>query len=165
LENNVPSNHVRRERKETIEHLKILYLPITFGVSEKRLRRKNRTSGPKERDSRATVKLLKREQRELKETPSSNWKIPCQAVMFSVSEKRPSSKDYAGKFSTKCEATHRHANIKVAVAGERAQFLLAVVFSAVVALRRSCGWVPAKTASSGMLLVNPFVYSIGGEAH
>ncbi|KAL1242303.1 Nebulin [Trichinella spiralis] len=56
----------------------------------------------------------------------------------------------------KCEATHRHANIEVAVAGERAQFLLAVVFSAVVALRRSCvcvcrrvcGWVPAKTASS-----------------
>ncbi|KRY06710.1 hypothetical protein T12_2565 [Trichinella patagoniensis] len=34
----VPSNHVRRERKETIEQLKILYLPITFGVSEKRLR-------------------------------------------------------------------------------------------------------------------------------
>ncbi|KRY45172.1 hypothetical protein T03_2327 [Trichinella britovi] len=33
-----PSNHVRRERKETIEQLKILYLPITFGVSEKRLR-------------------------------------------------------------------------------------------------------------------------------
>ncbi|KRX66252.1 hypothetical protein T09_426 [Trichinella sp. T9] len=29
--------------------------------------------------------------RELKETPSSNWKIPCQAVMFCVSEKRPSS--------------------------------------------------------------------------
>ncbi|KRZ89451.1 hypothetical protein T08_6896, partial [Trichinella sp. T8] len=27
-----------RERKETIEQLKILYLPITFGVSEKRLR-------------------------------------------------------------------------------------------------------------------------------
>ncbi|KRY13416.1 hypothetical protein T01_14903 [Trichinella spiralis] len=26
------------------------------------------------------------------------------------------------------------------------------------------GWVPAKTASSGMLLVNPFVSSIGGEA-
>ncbi|KRY02752.1 hypothetical protein T12_11300 [Trichinella patagoniensis] len=38
LENSVPSNHVRRERKETIEHLKILYLPIMFGVSEKRLR-------------------------------------------------------------------------------------------------------------------------------
>ncbi|KRX12226.1 hypothetical protein T07_389 [Trichinella nelsoni] len=37
LENSVPSNHVRRERKETIEQLKILYLPITFGVSEKRL--------------------------------------------------------------------------------------------------------------------------------
>ncbi|KRX65717.1 hypothetical protein T09_13794 [Trichinella sp. T9] len=33
----MPSNHVRRERKETIEQLKILYLPITFGVSEKRL--------------------------------------------------------------------------------------------------------------------------------
>ncbi|KRY45886.1 hypothetical protein T03_17935 [Trichinella britovi] len=29
--------------------------------------------------------------RELKETPSSNWKIPCQAIMFGVSEKRPSS--------------------------------------------------------------------------
>ncbi|KRY24949.1 hypothetical protein T03_9668, partial [Trichinella britovi] len=27
--------------------------------------------------------------RELKETPSSNWKIPCQAIMFGVSEKRP----------------------------------------------------------------------------
>ncbi|KRX40558.1 hypothetical protein T05_12179 [Trichinella murrelli] len=27
-----------RERKETIEQLKILYLPITFCVSEKRLR-------------------------------------------------------------------------------------------------------------------------------
>ncbi|KRZ81803.1 hypothetical protein T08_6257, partial [Trichinella sp. T8] len=26
-----------RERKETIEQLNILYLPITFGVSEKRL--------------------------------------------------------------------------------------------------------------------------------
>ncbi|KRY24425.1 hypothetical protein T03_7944, partial [Trichinella britovi] len=32
--------------------------------------------------------LLKRE---LKETPLSNWKIPCQAIMFGVSEKRPSS--------------------------------------------------------------------------
>ncbi|KRY24906.1 hypothetical protein T01_5863 [Trichinella spiralis] len=29
--------------------------------------------------------------RELKETPSSNWKIPGQAMMCSVSEKRPSS--------------------------------------------------------------------------
>ncbi|KRX72100.1 hypothetical protein T12_1264, partial [Trichinella patagoniensis] len=38
LENSVSSNHVRRERKETVEQLKILYLPITFGVSEKRLR-------------------------------------------------------------------------------------------------------------------------------
>ncbi|KRX34528.1 hypothetical protein T05_8310, partial [Trichinella murrelli] len=38
LENSVPSNHVRRERKETMEQLKILYLPIMFGVSEKRLR-------------------------------------------------------------------------------------------------------------------------------
>ncbi|KRX58238.1 hypothetical protein T12_6415, partial [Trichinella patagoniensis] len=37
LENSVPSNHVRRERKETIEQLKVVYLPITFGVSEKRL--------------------------------------------------------------------------------------------------------------------------------
>ncbi|KRY35554.1 hypothetical protein T01_4720 [Trichinella spiralis] len=31
-------NHGLRERKETIEQLKIVYLPITFGVSEKRLR-------------------------------------------------------------------------------------------------------------------------------
>ncbi|KRZ47974.1 hypothetical protein T02_4709 [Trichinella nativa] len=31
-------SHVLRERKETIEQLKFLYLPITFGVSEKRLR-------------------------------------------------------------------------------------------------------------------------------
>ncbi|KRY26993.1 hypothetical protein T03_8355 [Trichinella britovi] len=29
--------------------------------------------------------------RELKETPSSNWKILCQTVIFGVSEKRPSS--------------------------------------------------------------------------
>ncbi|KRZ83823.1 hypothetical protein T08_11246 [Trichinella sp. T8] len=34
------ANNGRRERKETIEQLKILYLPITFGVSEKRLRGK-----------------------------------------------------------------------------------------------------------------------------
>ncbi|KRX33640.1 hypothetical protein T09_11255 [Trichinella sp. T9] len=34
----MPSNHVRRELKETIEQLNILYLPITYGVSEKRLR-------------------------------------------------------------------------------------------------------------------------------
>ncbi|KRY11747.1 hypothetical protein T01_12708, partial [Trichinella spiralis] len=38
LENSVPSSHVLRERKETIEHLKILHLPITIGVSEKRPR-------------------------------------------------------------------------------------------------------------------------------
>ncbi|KRZ64656.1 hypothetical protein T08_1049 [Trichinella sp. T8] len=37
-ENSVPSNHAQRERKETIEQLNILYLPITYGVSEKRLR-------------------------------------------------------------------------------------------------------------------------------
>ncbi|KRX12193.1 hypothetical protein T07_7404 [Trichinella nelsoni] len=30
--------HSYRELKETIKQLKILYLPITFGVSEKRLR-------------------------------------------------------------------------------------------------------------------------------
>ncbi|KRY43732.1 hypothetical protein T03_9796 [Trichinella britovi] len=41
FENDVQSNHVGRERKETIRQLKILYLPITFGVSEKRLRGKN----------------------------------------------------------------------------------------------------------------------------
>ncbi|XP_003372470.1 hypothetical protein Tsp_10230 [Trichinella spiralis] len=38
LENSVPSSHVQRELKETIEELKFLYLPITIGVSEKRLR-------------------------------------------------------------------------------------------------------------------------------
>ncbi|XP_003366612.1 conserved hypothetical protein [Trichinella spiralis] len=38
LETSVRRNHVLREQKETIEHLKILYLPITIGVSEKRLR-------------------------------------------------------------------------------------------------------------------------------
>ncbi|KRY47283.1 hypothetical protein T03_10781 [Trichinella britovi] len=31
-------NNGRRELKETIEQLNILYLPITYGVSEKRLR-------------------------------------------------------------------------------------------------------------------------------
>ncbi|KRY44832.1 hypothetical protein T03_17667 [Trichinella britovi] len=35
LENSVPSNHVRRERKETIEQLNIPYLPITFGVKSR----------------------------------------------------------------------------------------------------------------------------------
>ncbi|KRY24769.1 hypothetical protein T01_3394, partial [Trichinella spiralis] len=66
---------------------------------------------------------------------------------------------YSGTFWTKCEATHHHASIKAAVAGERAQSSFGVVFSAVVALRYS-----SKTASSGMSLVNPFVSSIGGEA-
>ncbi|KRY35275.1 hypothetical protein T03_14486 [Trichinella britovi] len=55
--------------------------------------------------------------------------------------------------------------IKVAVTGERAQSSFDVVFSAVgcVALFM-CGWLPAKTASTAMLLVNLFVSSIGGEA-
>ncbi|KRX15399.1 hypothetical protein T07_6579 [Trichinella nelsoni] len=75
--------------------------------------------------------------RELKETPSSNWKIPCLGVI-----------DYSGTFWTKCEAPHHHASIKAAVAGERAQSSFDVVFSVVVALRR--GWAPVKTASSGM---------------
>ncbi|KRX34476.1 hypothetical protein T09_3518, partial [Trichinella sp. T9] len=60
--------------------------------------------------------------------------------------------------------THPPACIKVAVAGERAQFSYYVVFSAVVALRCSRGWVPARTASSGMLLVKPFLSSIVVEA-
>ncbi|KRX72917.1 hypothetical protein T06_5080, partial [Trichinella sp. T6] len=38
IKKSVPSSHVQRERKETIEQLKFLYRPITFGVSEKRLR-------------------------------------------------------------------------------------------------------------------------------
>ncbi|KRX69338.1 hypothetical protein T06_5474 [Trichinella sp. T6] len=95
---------------------------------------------------------------------------------------------------TNCEATHLHASIKVAVAGERAQSSFYVVSSVVIELRCSCvcalvcekvfdlcqlmiifilritlfictnGWVPAKTASSGMFLVNLFVPSIGEEA-
>ncbi|KRX12005.1 hypothetical protein T07_9906, partial [Trichinella nelsoni] len=73
-------------------------------------------------------------------------------------------RDYADKCWTKCEATHLHTCIKVAVAGERAQSAFDVVFSAVVALRSSRGWGPANTASSGMVLVNPFVSSFGGEA-
>ncbi|KRY25879.1 hypothetical protein T03_6819 [Trichinella britovi] len=79
--------------------------------------------------------------------------------MFGVSEKR-----LRGQFFDRNLATHPLACIKVAVAGERAQFSYYVVFSAVVALRCSRGWVPARTASSGMLLVNPFVSSIVVEA-
>ncbi|KRX20664.1 hypothetical protein T07_9571 [Trichinella nelsoni] len=37
------------------------------------------------------VSLVNNGWRELKETPSSNRKIPCQAIMFCVSEKRPSN--------------------------------------------------------------------------
>ncbi|KRX26351.1 hypothetical protein T07_5998 [Trichinella nelsoni] len=40
---------------------------------------------------RKRVWLVNNGWRELKETYSSNWKIPCKAVMFGVSEKRPSS--------------------------------------------------------------------------
>ncbi|KRY28242.1 hypothetical protein T01_12658 [Trichinella spiralis] len=37
------------------------------------------------------VSFVNNGRRELKETRSSIWKIPCQAIMFGVSEKRPSS--------------------------------------------------------------------------
>ncbi|KRY25741.1 hypothetical protein T01_15260 [Trichinella spiralis] len=37
------------------------------------------------------VSFVNNGRRELKETLSSIWKIPCQAIMFCVSEKRPSS--------------------------------------------------------------------------
>ncbi|KRY28241.1 hypothetical protein T01_4511 [Trichinella spiralis] len=77
------------------------------------------------------VSLPNNDRREQKETLSSIWKIPCQAIMFCVSEKRPSSNS---KF---CIYQSRLA-IKVAVAGERAQSPFGVVFSAVVALRCSC---------------------------
>ncbi|KRX12572.1 hypothetical protein T07_3406 [Trichinella nelsoni] len=83
--------------------------------------------------------------RELKETPSSNRKIPCQEIMFS---------------RLRGQILDAMRSERVAVAVERAQSLFDVVFSAVVALRRS-----SKTASSGMLLVNPFVSLIGGETH
>ncbi|KRZ95150.1 hypothetical protein T08_13376 [Trichinella sp. T8] len=69
------------------------------------------------------------------------------------------------RWSSENPTTHPLACIKVAVAGERAQFSYYVVFSAVVALRCSRGWVPARTASSGMLLGKPFLSSIVVEAH
>ncbi|KRY24964.1 hypothetical protein T03_6745 [Trichinella britovi] len=37
------------------------------------------------------VSFVNNGRREQKETLSSIWKIPCQAIMFGVSEKRPSS--------------------------------------------------------------------------
>ncbi|KRX77386.1 hypothetical protein T06_9983 [Trichinella sp. T6] len=137
-------NNGWRELKETIGQLKILHLPITFGVSEKRLRvqmldkmRRDTTRQVKSRNSKQQIHrkhfLLKNKDnkhvnggssectvilsvmyhsnvsgrstdlralliasfigrvsfvnngwRELKETPSSNWKIPCQAIMFGV---------------------------------------------------------------------------------
>ncbi|KRX56138.1 hypothetical protein T09_10950, partial [Trichinella sp. T9] len=85
--------------------LKFLYLPITFSVSEKRLRGSSsecavilivmyhsKVSG-RSSDLRALliagfirrVSFVNNGWRELKETPSSNWKIPCQAIMFGVS--------------------------------------------------------------------------------
>ncbi|KRX44956.1 hypothetical protein T05_2450 [Trichinella murrelli] len=73
--------------------------------------------------------------RELKETRSAIRKFRAKQSCLA---------DYTDKFWTKCEATHHHASIKVAVAGERAQFSFDVVFGAV--------------------LVNQFVSSIGGES-
>ncbi|KRX69337.1 hypothetical protein T06_2983 [Trichinella sp. T6] len=55
------SNHVRRERKETIEQFKILYLPITHGVSEKRLREQSENSVPNnhaQRERKETIEQL-----------------------------------------------------------------------------------------------------------
>ncbi|KRX29842.1 hypothetical protein T05_3237, partial [Trichinella murrelli] len=60
--------------------------------------------------------------RELKETPSSNWKIPCQER-----ERKEITRVNVGRNAKR----HRHTSIKVAVAGERAQFSFDVVFSAV----------------------------------
>ncbi|KRZ89351.1 hypothetical protein T08_4190 [Trichinella sp. T8] len=44
-----------------------------------------------EKRLRGRISFVNNGWRELKETPSSNWKIPCLAIMFGVSEKRPSS--------------------------------------------------------------------------
>ncbi|KRZ95170.1 hypothetical protein T08_9192 [Trichinella sp. T8] len=49
LENSVPSNHVRRERKETIEQLKILYLPIMFGNGAKKMLKHGRHEAEQEK--------------------------------------------------------------------------------------------------------------------
>ncbi|KRZ95091.1 hypothetical protein T08_1743, partial [Trichinella sp. T8] len=85
--------------------LKFLYLPITYSVSEKRLcgsssecavilsvMYHSKVSG-RSSDLRALliagfirrVSFVNNGWRELKETPSSNRKIPCQAIMFGVS--------------------------------------------------------------------------------
>ncbi|KRY08178.1 hypothetical protein T03_5186, partial [Trichinella britovi] len=64
--------------------------------------------------------------RELKETPSSNWKFPCQEVML-CRERKEITRVNVGRNAKR----HRHTSIKVAVAGERAQFSFDVVFSAV----------------------------------
>ncbi|KRX53023.1 hypothetical protein T09_8028, partial [Trichinella sp. T9] len=84
--------------------------------------------------------------REPKETPSSNWKIPCLAIIDyraienSVSTNhvsRERKETRRANFRQKAEQHNPLASIKVAVAGERAQFSFDVVFSAMVALRRS----------------------------
>ncbi|KRX71969.1 hypothetical protein T06_6460 [Trichinella sp. T6] len=70
------NNHVRRERKETIEQFKILYLPITHGVSEKGLREQSENSVPSNHA-----------QRERKET-IEQLNILYLPITFGVSEKR-----------------------------------------------------------------------------
>ncbi|KRY07706.1 hypothetical protein T12_9773, partial [Trichinella patagoniensis] len=85
--------------------------------------------------------------RELKETPSINWKIPCQAIIdrraieISVSTNhvwRERKETTRANFRQKAEQHTPLASIKVAVAGERAQFSFDVVFSAMIVLRPSC---------------------------
>ncbi|KRX54797.1 hypothetical protein T06_14090 [Trichinella sp. T6] len=69
--------------------------------------------------------------RELKETPSSDWKIPCQEVIF-CREQKEITRVNVGRNAKR----HCHAGIKVAVADERAQFSFDVVFSEVDEFQR-----------------------------
>ncbi|KRX24584.1 hypothetical protein T07_9134 [Trichinella nelsoni] len=136
LENSMKSNHVQRERKETIEHLNILYLPITFGIksrnSKQQIHRKhcllknkiNKYCNVSQkcqrqiffRPTRSSHCRLNRRGffenngwRELKETPSRNRNIPCQAIMFSVSEKRLHGQIFD---ETRSATPPRYCNIK-----------------------------------------------------
>ncbi|KRY44384.1 hypothetical protein T03_14402 [Trichinella britovi] len=59
---------------------------VSFGSRRKLFTNKTRRS-----DKARRVSFVNNGRREQKETLSSIWKIPCQAIMFGVSKKRPSS--------------------------------------------------------------------------
>ncbi|KRY26104.1 hypothetical protein T01_12337 [Trichinella spiralis] len=113
-------NNGWRELKETIEQFKIPCLPITFGVSEKRLLGYILDEMRSDRPPRYVVVALR---------CSCVCMQSCLSAAFDL-------------------------------------FQLMIIFILRITLIIcTSGWVPAKMASSDMLLVNPFVYSFGGEAH